>query len=289
MGMTVLDFAKKYLELGFSVIPIQHRGKKPVVAWAEYQKRKPTENELIEWFGSGDMNIGIVTGRNSNLSVIDCDSAEATRMAAEKGVPTCPTVKTAKGYHFYFLNAGKSNFQKRSDLPGIDFRGEGGYVVAPPSVHETGAVYSWEGMDRPLPICPNWIFGTTEEKIKKFSELFSGVRSGDRNQTLAKITGLLALHLSFQEALEFAETWNVKNSPPMAFEEIKTTVESIFKKETQKHTIGLSEVVRVDELVPGLERLYKAGFEKGESTGIAGLDQLYTVRPGEWTLVIGIP
>src|SRR5690606_12283497 len=61
-------------------------------------------------------------------------------------LPT-PTVATGNGMHLYFRHPGRpvSNFARR--LPGLDFRGDGGYVMAPPPIHPSGRRYAWvEGL-----------------------------------------------------------------------------------------------------------------------------------------------
>jgi len=137
--------ALEYLKQGFSVIPLEPHGKKPVIPWTPYQGRKATEEEILEWFENDKgYNIGIVTGAISGITVVDFDTAEAVQLAKERNFPVTPLVKTGKGYHAYCrYREGTRNFQKRADLPGIDLRSDGGYVVAPPSVHESGAVYQW--------------------------------------------------------------------------------------------------------------------------------------------------
>lgn len=148
--------AREYVAAGISVIPlhgpdepkgapIEKRGKRPAIdAWKEFQTRYATDEELVKWFSDGKRNIGIVTGKLSGLTVVDFDTAEAIELAKEKGFPKGPLVKTARGFHAYCrYEEGHRNFQKKAGLPGIDLRGEGGYVVAPPSIHATGKAYEW--------------------------------------------------------------------------------------------------------------------------------------------------
>ncbi len=62
-GESTLDWARYYVEKGFSVIPLKRRSKTPALkSWKEYQFRLPTDEELQQWFGDGKHNIGIVTG-----------------------------------------------------------------------------------------------------------------------------------------------------------------------------------------------------------------------------------
>ena len=148
-----LEWAKWYVAKGFSIIPIRPEDKKPAIeTWKIYQKHKPTEDNLKIWFGNGSQNnIGIVTGKASGIAVVDLDSNRAVEYAKTQNFPPTPLVKTGKGYHLYYsYKEGVRNFQKRDDLPDIDLRGDGGCVVAPPSIHSSGKQYQWvegKGLD----------------------------------------------------------------------------------------------------------------------------------------------
>lgn len=298
--MNTLSAAKLYVSKGLSVIPLYHpdfdpaaegkKGKRPKIAWREYQTRKPTEQELEAWFGGEPTNIGIVTGKISGLDVIDFDTVEAFEMAQKLGIDDSVRVKTGKGYHVFCKATGKGNFQKRDDLKGIDYRGEGGYVVAPPSKHESGVEYIWEKRGK-LSNPPAWLFKTdkNQEVKKPIAELYSGTESGNRNQTLARLCGVWAIHLSPQEVLESAITWNKGNNPPLDLEEIRITVNSICNKERNKTAIEEGEIVYIELLKDKLYKVYEEGLRRGESTGWKTLDEYYTVREGEWTVVNGIP
>jgi hypothetical protein len=66
-----------YLKQGFSIIPCS-QDKRPLIPWAEFQMRRPTAEEVTEWWNERtDANIAIVCGKLSNLTVIDCDTAAA--------------------------------------------------------------------------------------------------------------------------------------------------------------------------------------------------------------------
>jgi len=142
---TLLDAARGYLVGGFSLIPLEARGKKPAMDWRTYQSRRPTESEIVRWFYRSDRNVGIVCGRISGgLAVIDFDSEPAWEAWIEEDTTRwlIPTVKTSHGRHVYIKTTtipGNRRFHER----GIDIRGEGGYVVAPPSTHPDGSIYHW--------------------------------------------------------------------------------------------------------------------------------------------------
>lgn len=238
-----LERAREYVARGFSVIPLQPRGKKPVVAWKEFQSRRPTDEELVAWFSTPESrNIGIVTGAISGITVIDTDSRDAIDLATKLGIPTCPVVSTSKGLHFYCAyEQGVGNFQKRDDLPGIDLRGDGGYVVGPPSIHESGAAYNWEGESRKLPKLPRWILSSssqTSAQVVKMpiARLFEGATEGSRNDSLARLVGSVAAQSTpIEVALQLALIWGAHRClPAMDPREIERTVRSIYAREFAK-------------------------------------------------------
>jgi len=146
-----LRAALKYRERGYSVIPINPGNKKPFNAWKEFQDRLPTDTEVREWWEQHqNAMIGIVTGPISGICVVDID-----RYADDYDEPTeleyfpegliTPTVQTPRGgTHLYFKYPENSvlTINARA-LPGIDFRGNGGYIIAPPSMNGTGKGYQW--------------------------------------------------------------------------------------------------------------------------------------------------
>ena len=244
MQKSNLVWARYYLGKGYSVIPL--KGKVPDASvlpreidekgeskptWKPYQKRKPTEEELQKWFGNGsNRNIGIVTGDISGLAVVDLDTKEAIQIAKKLNFPATPMVKTGDGFHAYYKDKeGIRNFQKRGDLPGIDLRGNGGYVVAPPSIHSSGVQYSWvksRGLDDiPLAEFPEIILAKTSNDKTPLKELYKGTTEGNRNDTLTRLTGSWVNDgLSFEECLENARIWNSKNNPLLPVREVEQTV-----------------------------------------------------------------
>jgi len=229
------DYAKMYVEVfGYSVIPVTANSKKPAIEWKEYQQRKPTEEELKKWFLENDYNIGIVTGAISGIAVVDLDSKEAIEFSKKNNFPKTPYVKTGKGYHLYFkYQNGVRNFQKRPDLKDIDLRADGGYVIAPPSIHpKTKKPYEWKIIPGEIDYAelPEIILQKPQQK-SQLAELYKGVSEGERNNTLTRLVGSwVSDGLSFEECLENALLWNSKNDPPLPEKEVETTVKSIFEK-----------------------------------------------------------
>src|SRR5207253_9672726 len=126
-------------------LPVKARGKTPLVEWRTYQRRLPTLAEVREWFTRWpDANVGVVTGAVSGLVVVDLDSLEAVqeflRRWGNQPLST-PVVRTGRGVQVYFRHPGASVPNRAGLLPDTDIRGDGGFVVAPGSVHESGHVY----------------------------------------------------------------------------------------------------------------------------------------------------
>jgi hypothetical protein len=132
---------------------------------------------------------------------------------------------------------------------GLDVRGEGGYVVAPPSIHpETARAYSWENPpdERVLARLPRWLEQLLAEQsngrarpVSEWRELAArGAREGAPNHLTARLAGhLLARGVDPFVALELVLAWNVRrNQPPLSDGEVARTVESIARKEAAKWT-----------------------------------------------------
>lgn len=143
---TNLDAALEYLGAGYSVIPCG-TDKKPLVSWKEYQQRRPDRGEVLEWWANHPKgNVGIITGRVSGLCVIDVDT-DAGKKNLEPFIPdslTMPISLTPRGGMHMFFKMPDENIGNNAGLiPGCDFRGEGGYVVAPPSTNGNAKAYTW--------------------------------------------------------------------------------------------------------------------------------------------------
>jgi hypothetical protein len=133
-----------YLRQGFSIIPLVPSSKRPAVPWKEYQERRPTEDEVRAWVtGTPDRGIGLVTGAVSGLVVLDCDvrnggdNDELRRLA-----PSALVAQTGGGGIHVYCQHPATPVSCGTIRQGIDRKGDGGYVVAPPSVHPNGTRYA---------------------------------------------------------------------------------------------------------------------------------------------------
>jgi hypothetical protein len=167
---TLLTAALGYAARGWPVIPLHgivdgkctcHRGadcgkssgKHPrIVDWVDAASTDPAQIDKW-WRDWPDANVGLVTGRKSGLFVIDTDGddgeASLDRLEERIGkLPETQTARTARGYHYYLSvpsdHTMPGNSSGGKDEKGLDTRGEGGLVVAPPSGHLSGTPYEWE-------------------------------------------------------------------------------------------------------------------------------------------------
>jgi bifunctional DNA primase/polymerase-like protein len=163
---------------GLSVIPVPRPrpgvptgapgdGKVPAILWREYQTRLPTETELADWFGGAPMNIAVITGAVSGVVVVDADSRDAMQWVARRLLYTPWQTQTARGYHLWYRHPGvrvpnRARLDTREGRLAIDVRGDGGYVIAPGSIHASGAEYreagDWTAPTARLPMFwPGWL------------------------------------------------------------------------------------------------------------------------------------
>jgi hypothetical protein len=115
-----------------------------------------TDPRRIEmwWARWPDANIGLRTGIVMDVADVDTDEGRhALHHLVGGGLPVGPQVRSgAGGWHLWFTPTGYGNRVRL--LPGVDWRGTGGYVVAPPSRHASGAAYTWVRRPGRLPACP---------------------------------------------------------------------------------------------------------------------------------------
>jgi energy-coupling factor transporter ATP-binding protein EcfA2 len=151
------DAALAYAQEGLYVFPLQPHGKTPLTAHG-LEDATVDPMTIETWWGRWpEANIGIRTG---DLVVVDEDRLGALEeFAAEvhETIPVTGVVKTANGRHFWFDQPKGQRIRNTAGrlASGIDTRGDGGYVVAPPSVHPSGSIYEW--LARGNVTMPDWL------------------------------------------------------------------------------------------------------------------------------------
>jgi hypothetical protein len=201
-------------------------------------------------------NVGIRTG--DGLLVLDVDprhDGDATLAALQKehgALPKTPLVLTGGGgEHFYFRvdRAIKSGAHKLG--PGLDIKCEDAYVVAPPSVHESGRAYVWSIDNHPDEVAiapaPEWLLrlaGGGRDNIVRLPQPPSAWRKlaaervpdGARNNALVKLAGhLLRRDVDAIVVRELLLGWNQRNlTPPLSDAVVTRTVERIWEAERRR-------------------------------------------------------
>lgn len=239
---TPSEVALTYLERGWSVIPLHEvvKGRcscgRPncpspgkhvrLESWKVYQTRRASEEEIRAWWRKWPRsNIGIVMGRVSGIFSIDCDDDEKVAWVYDTiGVPQTETHLSAKGPHYLFL---LPDFEVPTLQigPAVEVKGEGSQIVAPPSVHVTGHVYSVETPETlPAPAperlldeirSANEFKRGTRLTAEEIAELLDSKHVGDRHPTLRTIVGRwVSKGLTLPEIEVAALGWNRRNVPP---------------------------------------------------------------------------
>jgi putative DNA primase/helicase len=216
-------------------------GKHPAVSWRGYKGPFPTkEGNLISKVFSSPYkyNIGLPTGKENNLIIIDIDprnggSLEAL-LDAFSYLKESPRVRTGGGgYHIYLKYPQVPVQTFKATLPGFDIKSDGGYIILPPSLHIHGR-YQWEIP----PDTGKWYLWNKE--IENFLKTVGARRAvsvqvpekiplGKRNNTLTSLAGFMR-RKGFSADAIFAAL-KVENSkrcdPPLEEEELRTISKSI--------------------------------------------------------------
>ncbi len=179
----MLDLALEYAERGWAVFPCHYPifipeqatrcscgrpdckqvGKHPATPHGLKDATLDAEQIKAWWTKNPMWNIGIATGEVSNLVVIDVDTHEAdgmdtwAKLEAKYGEFQTRIARTGgNGRHVLTTHPGARIGNRAAALSGIDVRGDGGYIIAPGSVHASGNEYGWAN-DNPVAPMPKWM------------------------------------------------------------------------------------------------------------------------------------
>ncbi len=192
--------ALAYAARGWPVFPCRPRAKTP--ATEHGFKDASTDPATIRawWAAIPDANVGIATGEISGVYVLDLDDKPGRSIdeaLASLGLPwpETPTVRTGGGgvqfFHAFPKGSGLSISGGRLGV-GIDTRGNGGYVVAPPSIHPSGRAYEWmDCEDADLAPVPPSVIAALETQRTKAVDLGTEKLTGGRHDTLMTAAALM--------------------------------------------------------------------------------------------------
>lgn len=152
--LSALECAQALHAIGLNVFP-QPLGRKEGCVWKFMQHTRLRTADLSEVF-AGRCNLAVMVGRTSgNLFVLDCETEAGFERAlsalSARGIPLW-AVATARGGHVYLRSAdGPLKSIATGKLPGMEVRAQSGYVLAPPSIHPSGAFYEWIAQEGDAP------------------------------------------------------------------------------------------------------------------------------------------
>jgi hypothetical protein len=245
MSDDIILAAAEYAERGWHVFPVHglrddgqcdcgrvncpNAAKHPCIkSWPE--EATTDVERVITWWGDEfpTANVGIVTGNASHLAVLDVDDSDVLGGWSSKTL----TAKTPRGFHFYFQPNGmpaRSNAGKLG--PKLDVRGEGGYVVAPPSVHASHNHYFWVNPGASLEIVPHWLLASNP------------IPNGQRNETLFKIAAAMHGRGESDNAIleELLRVNEERCAPPLARIEVQQIKDSITRYQDKIVVVSLAE------------------------------------------------
>lgn len=206
MSMTLKEVAIKYAtKYDWAVFPVNPDTKRPLTPHGCNDAKKDVGAIDFWWNKWPDASIGVATGSASNLIVIDEDIDETKDINGYHEVrlwekdhtqlPDTVQVLTGRGgCHLYYHYAGNDIKNRAGIIEGVDIRGEGGYVIAPPSKHPNGNSYVWEASPDEIQLAEvdetvlDFLFNQPNDyqETEPFS-LPEVIPMGSRNDTLFKM------------------------------------------------------------------------------------------------------
>lgn len=247
--MTMLDSAQTLASNGWHVFPVTPQDKLPLIA--EWPANASTdEAQINKWWGLWPLaNIGVVTGERSGIFVLDVDGeeGEVSLEALERRngeLPQTAVAHTGKGRHFYFKHVPGVRNTARKLGYGLDTRGEGGFVLAPPSVHPNGKVYEWTPGNGSVAEAPQWLVDlileipegpSMDRDPATIATDGSMIEHGQRNATLASLAGTMRrrhMEPAEIEAALLAVNAN-RCDPPLSAVDVQKIARSVGRYATQ--------------------------------------------------------
>jgi hypothetical protein len=262
MSGHILKAALEYAASGWSVFPLhspfngscscgddgcKNIGKHPRTMQGLNDGTKDLK-QIREWWKKWpDANIGVPTGEDSGIVVLDIDEGKGgketlKRLEAENGkLPMTVGAKTGSGRHLVFKHPGRTIKNRTAFVKGLDFRGDGGYIVADPSLHANGNRYEWINHPRSTPLAelPDWLLGLIDGRVAENGKhvpfdtptALAGMPEGQRDDALFRLICKFR-HADVPEnfAVKLATEAAEKCTPPFDIKLIKEKVGRVYSK-----------------------------------------------------------
>jgi putative DNA primase/helicase len=252
--MTNLEAALVYAKhFGWHVFPVRP-DKKPYTPNGLYDASNDPAVVTRWWTQFPNAAIGLRTGAESGVIVLDVDIGKdgfetLARQTAEHGAlpETIASITGGGGRHYFFNHPGtpvRNTVGRTDESPlgrGLDFRGDGGYVILPPSKHASGNLYAWE--TPPISVqpaaLPAWIFEKLNNRAPRSGTglgnpvaATDAILDGGRNDALFKVaTVLRAQGMEEEDILLLLITHNARCQPPLEDNELRAIARSACRYE----------------------------------------------------------
>lgn len=274
----LLDAALGYARRGWLVLPLHspagdgrcscdrpdcaHPGKHPRTPHG-FKDATTDQATIRDWWRRWPhANVGIATGKTSGIAVVDIDrnrgGMESLRgLEAQHGdLPLTAVVRTGNGNHHYFQYPGihVKSIVGRGDLYGIDVRGDGGYVVAPPSWHASRTQYLWESELEQVQLAPlpAWLLerfslSDAPPDLADPSPAGAPIQEGQRNSTLTSLAGTMRRRGMIQAEIEAAllAVNTSRCTPPLAPHEVTEIARSVARYPDSAKTANSANQERI--------------------------------------------
>ena len=258
------EMAPKWAEKGFKVFPVEPNKKKPCGHLVRHGVKNATSDpqKVRDWWRAvPSANIGVATGQ---IFVVDLDvKNEADGVANWKRLcvdhdtaPRTSVARTPSGGLHLFYRAPEGVRIKNSTsaiADGVDVRGHGGYVVAPPSRTPEGS-YEWEDTSSGIADAPYWLLSMVRKDESQDhgdvtpqanGEIPEEAQQGQRNNFLTRWGGRLRRHgATAEELVKMLEAVNEKRcTPPLDTREVQQIARSVarYKPEDPVLVNGIAE------------------------------------------------
>jgi P4 family phage/plasmid primase-like protien len=269
----MLEWAQRYIKLGWPVFPCS--GKEPLV---EHGLSEASINpaQVENWWKKWPRaNIGVVTG--GRFFVLDIDlnkdgeeTWDSLRHKYGLKIPdTLQQLTGSGGRHILFAMPGFPVKNSVSRIgAGLDIRGVGGYIVAPPSIHPvTKREYSWDCLDefekQPIAPAPAWLLTLIQEaegRRQAPTQIPEQITKGGRNDKLFRVgAGLRARGFTAEEIFASLKVLNGgRCNPPLDEAEVRTIAESAAKYKPGLFGVGPRRPSGEEEAPLGQDDIEKA-------------------------------
>jgi hypothetical protein len=148
-SLTRLELIENYIDAGLCITPLIEKGKIPLSGWTQEKLRGLSKKELIDFFAANP-NLNVGCWMPKELVAVDVDNVdEFYRVTHGEDFETLRVSNGGRGFHLWFKNNLEiTNYNDRKKV--MDFKAEGGLMVLPPSIHESGRRYEWVELVAPI-------------------------------------------------------------------------------------------------------------------------------------------